>query len=769
MKYFRFYLPFLFLVACQSGSQLTQKSSTSTPPADRGPVLFTLDSLPVYAEEFRYLYEKNYSRDSSLYSEASLQEYLDLFVKFKLKVHEAFERQMDQAPAFKQEFASYQKQLAGPYLTDRQYSEKMVQEAYNRVKQEVSASHILIQASLAAHPSDTLKAYKKALDLKKKLDAGADFAATAKEFSEDPSAQQNGGYLGYFTGMQMVYAFESAAYEAPIGSIYGPVRTSFGYHLIKVHARRPTNGSVKVAHLLIRASEDASEEVITEAEKRMAEIYQRMQKGEDFAKLVRQFSEDQQTRYSGGELPPFSVGRYPEPFAEAAFSLQPGQLSEPVRTAYGFHLIKMIERMPIASFEEMKPALEQKIAKDSRSEVSRQRFVEKLKLKNDFREKLKFNEKIFQQMDTSLLSGNFTLPTADGNLLKPMFTIGNDSYLVKDYYAFVRGRQQPRQNITAPVYARELYQQFVSKANLDYEEQHLEASNLDYRRLLNEYREGILLFSIMEEEVWNKAVQDDQGQKAFFEENIARYQWGQRVKARIVSFASDSLRMAFSKGYQTGSFQVVPNKAIDQVAFGLKSSAFTPELEKDVAKAMAILLKDTTLTLSISADYVAGEGKTLAQKRLTKVKEYLSRSGIAVSRILVGAIEKATARAKTDKSGGKVYFAYYTTQYQNWKDLANQANPLAVQVQEGTFEKGSNPQVDQVTWQEGSYTIDQEDRFGLVQVLEVVPPQAKQLTEIRGQVISDYQEQLEKEWIELLRKKYEVKLNQDVFNNLIKK
>jgi peptidyl-prolyl cis-trans isomerase SurA len=325
-SFFYFGVVALLLSGCKSAQS----------PASKEPVLETLGGKPVYTSEFEYVYNKNNGNAENAYSRASLQEYLDLYTNFKLKVMDAESRGLDTTTAFRLELEGYKQQLAQPYLTEKSVTDKLIREAYDRMKKEVNASHILIGVAPDAEPNDTLEAYNRVMELRKRVLAGEDFAKLAATFSEDPSARENNGQLGYFTALQMVYPFEDAAYTTPIGQLSNPIRTKFGYHLIKVNDVRAAQGEIKVSHIMVRATPDMPKADSVAAKKKIDEIYARVLRRENWDRLVSQFSEDVNSAQNGGELPWFGTGRMIPSFEEAALKLtKPGEIAKPVHTPYG--------------------------------------------------------------------------------------------------------------------------------------------------------------------------------------------------------------------------------------------------------------------------------------------------------------------------------------------------------------------------------------------------------------------------------------------------
>ncbi|HEX9956351.1 MAG TPA: peptidylprolyl isomerase, partial [Fibrella sp.] len=378
-----------FVTACKTAAPV----ATTTAAAATKPVVLTLAGNKAFtSDEFFDSFTKNQlSADSS--QRTDIRSYLDLYTNLKLKVLAAEKSGRDTTEAFREEMATYRKQLAQTYLTDKTLVEQLTNEAYQRMQQEVRASHILIPVTEEALPADTMAAYQQALAIRGRLLGGEPFATVARQVSKDPTVAQNGGDLGYFSVFQTVYPFENAAYLTPVGSLSSPVRTRFGYHLIQVNDRRPSRGKVQVARILVRLSPSAEPAGVAAAKARIDEVYAKLKAGESFESLVRTYSDDTQSKYSGGVLPPFTTGKMVPQFEEAAFALStPGSFSPPVKTNYGWEVLKLIERKPIEPFAELAPALRQKVVTDTRAELIRQATIQRLSREY----KLKENESVKQ-------------------------------------------------------------------------------------------------------------------------------------------------------------------------------------------------------------------------------------------------------------------------------------------------------------------------------------------------------------------------------------
>nr|WP_294858974.1 peptidylprolyl isomerase [uncultured Fluviicola sp.] len=507
-------------------------------------VVMEIDGKKVTKSEFLQIYLKN--NNNPKYDKQSLDEYMELFKKFKLKVAEAEALGYDTIPKLKKELAGYRKQLSQPYLIDSSKNSALVAQAYERMKNEVHAAHILVKVAENASPEDTLAAYNRILAIKKRIENGEDFATVArgKNGSDDPSAVRNGGDLGYFTAFQMVYQFEEAAYKTPVGKISNPVRTKFGYHILKVMDIRPARGTMKAAHIMVATGKDAGADEIESARKKVDEIYAKLQAGESFEQLASEFSDDAQTAEKGGELPLFGTGtttRMVPEFEEAAFSLTAnGEISKPVQTAFGFHIIKRLDLTPLRSFDELKKEIQGKVNKDERSVVTQNSFIENLKKTYAFKDSYsKTNKWFVQSIDTNYFKGTWNADALKTNTA--MFTLDKKAYTQKEFASYLQKNYRSFRNMDSKSLVEKQYKAWQNSEILAYEESKLDSKYPDFKALMQEYHDGILLYEIMSDKVWNKAIKDTSGLKTFFEGHNSNYTWGKRYNAYVYECLNDDI------------------------------------------------------------------------------------------------------------------------------------------------------------------------------------------------------------------------------------
>ena len=613
----------------------------STLLAQNNPVLLNIAGEEIRKDEFLYNYTKNNS--DVKYDKASLDAYTDMFVKFKLKVADAKSEGLDTIPRLQNELKGYVEKSAEKYLTDPSATDELIKEAYERKKIEINASHILIMEG---------NAYEKALEARKEIMNGADFETVALKYSQDPSVQENKGELGYFTAFQMVYPFEDAAYNTPVGEVSMPVKTRFGYHLIKVNDKRPNPGKVQVAHIYTKVPADADAQIKANAEAKIKDIYQELLSGKrDFATLAKEYSDDNTSANKGGELPVFGTGRMVPEFEKVSFSLaKNGDISEPFRTSYGWHIVKKIKSEPIGSFEEMKSEILSNIKRGDRSGKTKEHFVNKLKKEYQYKDKSSkwiknsFSEEVIGRLKADDSKVAFKFKKVPG-FLKPSTKVR-----VAEFRNYLSSHLPANQ-----LDVESNYKEFTNEYFYSYEKSQLFTKYPEYKSLVKEFEDGILLFEISDQKVWTKSSKDTLGLEKFFESTQNNYQWKKRVDVEIYSSA-----------------------------------------KKDIIQETYALAKD---------------------------------SGLSSQEILMS---------------------------------GNQASQLDLTAKEGKIEIDGNELLSQFPIVEGLSELKLIDgKFVFLKIKEILPPQNKELKEVRGKVISEFQKHLESEWLQSLSEKYNVTINKE--------
>ena len=602
---------------------------------DEEKVLFSIEETPVYNAEFIRVFEKN--KDIVVEDERKdFDDYFDLFVDFRLKLRQARDLHLDTLSSYTSDLSKYREQLIQPYLQNPEATEKLVREAYDRTVEEVNASHILVMVKAEADPVDSLKAYQKISTARNKINSGASFDSIARIYSEDPSVKMNNGSLGYFSAFSMVYSFENAAYNTPIGDVSEPFRTQFGYHIVKVNDRRKSPGEVQVAHIMVK--NDST--VLRQSKEKIDEIHKKLEQGDDFATIAKEHSDDLSSAQKGGVLPKFGTGRMIKSFEDVAFGLEnEGDFSRPFESDYGWHILKLLKKYPIASYEELHSKLESKVKNGSRSSYVERSLAEKVAkdyMVVTYKAKLQLYPNIngFENNKDTLLS------------------IEEKKYIGHDFYSFAKDFKDRTKE--------DLFDEFRNKMIIKYYKDHLDETNKEFALTYQEYKDGLLLFELLQKEVWEKSEKDTLGLERYFQKNRSKYIWKRRANLSIASCT---------------------------------------RLEK------------------------------------AKIVQRLLTEGKAPDTI---------------------------------KSMVNDGATIHVLFSKGKLEEGSSKLPEGYTFELGVSQIFEEEmhHFTIIKVEDIFEPQPKELKETRGEVMNDYQNYLETQWVKDLRQTYKIKVNQKNYKEL---
>lgn len=625
-------------------------------------VLMTVSDQDVTVGEFKYIYEKN-NGEGADYSRMSVNEYLDLYTKFKLKVAEAKAMGLDTVSVLNKELDGYRKQLADSYIMDKEVVKTLVKELYDRKKTDVRLSHILMSISKRANADEIESKRKSAEEILTKLKNGEDFVGLARKYSEDKNTAKNGGDFGWLTAKlpSGFYDFENALYDLEKGETSGLIRTPLGWHIIKKTDTRPARGQIKVAHILKRTNAANP----TLAKKEIDKIFAELANGGDFAELAKANSDDDKTAKKGGELAPFGIKVYEGAFEEAAFGLEKdGDHTQPIKTKIGYHIIKRIEKIDLEPYPQFEARNTASIKKDSRYEAQKEKVIENIKIDA----KYKLNQDVLDRFAAKQTEELYTYKWKATDMKdEVLFTFGGKKdYMLSEFMTFLKSntRKRLRFNKKDPIAqsVNILLEDYVKESTLKYEQSNLEERHPEYKSLMREYEEGILLFEASKQEVWDKASKDTIGLYTFYEENKSNYMWLPRADVA------------------------------------------TYKVKADGKKAQDVY-------------------KCAKKKNDEKLLEKFNKKEV----ILTSEIEKIE-RASKGQDG------------MEWKEGARSEYSYDDKTGMGTFKK----------------------------ILKIYKPTIKTLEEARGYVIADYQDKLEKEWVKKLKNKYQVNLNKEVIEQMIK-
>ncbi len=564
----------LFLVLVFNASAQVENNTT----------LMTIAGRPVTVGEFMSIYQKNNVKGETI-DKKSMDEYLELFINFKLKVLQAEELGLDTVSSFIKELDGYRDQLAKPYFTDETTMNHLLQEAYERKQFDLRASHIYFRVKPDATSQDTLNAYNKAVEARNKIIKGEPFDNVVMEYSEDPSAKDreataqhpfmkgNRGDLGYFTVFDMVYPFETAAYNTQVGQISKPIRTDYGYHIIKVTDRITALGDFMVAHLFLSIPKGATLADSARVKAKIDSLYALLKSGAKFEDLVKTNSDDKGSAPKGGVLPKRGVNRLMPEFIAAISKIKNvGDFSEPVQTpGYGWHIVKLVERKPFGTFDEEKADLKQRIMKDSRSQEINDAVIARIEKEYGYTENAKAIDDFYTLVTDSIFEGKWDASQALEKT-QTMFKIGSETFTQREFARYLQSKQKKGEKKDIRLYVNSMYTDFVNESILNYENGFLEQKYPDFRALMKEYRDGILLFDLTDQKVWSKAIKDTTGLQEFYQKNKSNYMWGQRVDASIYTLKNPALAA----------------KVKNFIKSGLGESDILKEVNSDTAKVLSI-------------------------------------------------------------------------------------------------------------------------------------------------------------------------------------
>lgn len=499
----------------------------------------TIDDKAISVGEFERLYLKN--NTNAAFDSLSLNEYMQLFIDYKLKVTEAEQQGMDTTSEFINEFENYRTQLEKPYFTDEHVDDSLAHEAYDHMHWDVRASHILVTCDQNASAADSIKAYNRAQNIRNRALKGEDFAKLARENSDDPSVTRNNGDLGFFTAFSMIYEFEKVAYSTEVGAVAPIFRTRFGYHIMKVTDKRPNPGQVNAAHLMLRVATNADETTQKAAADKAKMISDSLAAGADWAQMVSRYSDDASTRTRQGDLQWFTTGMMVPEFEAAAFALKNiGDISAPVRTSYGWHIIKLLDKKSIDSFDNLQEQIKRKLSRDIRSKIAQKAVIDRLKREYNFTEDVAAFNEFVNVVDTTIWSGTWNADQAKG-LNKTIFTLADTVKFTQNDYAEILSHRGPSQKkVSVEILLKDDYNQIVEKCIIDYERKQLTSKYPEFRHLQTEYHDGILLFALMDKMVWTKASTDTANLEQFYETNKLNYTWGERAEIAFCSYDANA-------------------------------------------------------------------------------------------------------------------------------------------------------------------------------------------------------------------------------------
>lgn len=580
MRNYNFKLFLFSLLALLSAKSFFAQSTSVSTPED--PIVFTVEGKGkktiVRKSEFERQFLKNLNLNEKKITAKDIDDYFGLYVKFKLKIQDALDAGRDSNASYKQELAGYREQLSRNYLYDRTVTEGLINEAYNRLKKEVKVSHILIFCPRDASEQKVASVLKRMNEIHsalKKNPSAENFANFAKSDSEDPGSKNNGGDLGYLTALQVVYEFENQAYNTKIGEVSDVFRTDFGFHILRVEDVRPNRGDIKVRHILIRVSPEVSNE---SAKKKIDEIYEKIiNHTATFEEMAKTYSEDYDTRYNNGETGWLNSTQFignidKQNWLEQAFKLEKlGDVTQPFKSNYGWHILQKIAVKPLGTFEQMKNVLKNQVQQNQRSQISVDALVDKIKKADGFEFNQEAYDYLLKSLDTNFINGKYTIDNLPAKYVRTttdvktkksqktefdfhkmeLFKFAGESYSIDDFASKIMDGKKKNSTSIKDVCDIKL-NSWIKDICVSYQNAHLEEKSQEFRDIYQEYREGILMFNRMQEKVWDRANNDSIGLLNYYKQHQNDYRWDNRFYVEVYYTSNAKLAKQVMKEAKKG-------------------------------------------------------------------------------------------------------------------------------------------------------------------------------------------------------------------------
>lgn len=724
-----------------------------TADAQNEPYAIRIGNQIISPTEFSQVYRKFVQSDSI--KKDKTKEFLDNFINYKLEVYAAQRMGRDTTRAFRDEINAYRKELATPYLLDKILLEKMIQETYERMREEVRVAQIFIPVPRNASTADTLVAYDEIKTLRLRITKGEPFEQIAKNYSQDSKSAENGGEMGFIAVLDNNYAFESAVYNTSKGEISGIIRTEKGYHLIKVLEKRSSRGRVKLAHILVSTTTPNAKAKIDEA-------YNYLKKNEPFDGVCREYSDDTRTKSKGGILKWYETGTLiDDKVADLVFSTDKGDFTTPIQTVLGWHIFKIIDKKSLLKFEELAPFIRQKITSDpSRSIVVRGNLLKRLRKDNNFQESMSVKQESFDNFYKDRIG-------SEPYLGKTIFAINQTVSTVREFYRFVTKQQRQLAKIGAlnDKSEKEWYNLFVEDQLLRYEESNLEIKYPEFRAEVQEYKEGILQKDILNDNVLEKSL-DSLAQVGYFNQNTANYQYTNRVLAKVITTDRRETMEQVKPILAKAPYPM--NRLFPLISFEKDKADFSNDAQKIIDQLYIIMYNNREYTVEITGNSDPDELESISALRAKRIVNYLINKGISVTKIIEKDDGKYKPTSKTDRSKNmRVGIKFFSNSMQDVVKRYNALKPGSLTAEEHFFKKGENDFVDGTPWTVGEVSSESKGRQVFMNILKVEEPRPKTFREARGQVIGDYQQMLFDNWINQLKSKYPVVINKEEVNRII--
>ncbi|MHA8050169.1 peptidylprolyl isomerase [Aquirufa sp. ROCK-SH2] len=742
---------FLFVFFLSIRTLFAQNSS----PIQIGPKKISSER---FLSDYRRLIESDSVRAEN--KEKFLKDYID----YHYKILAAELAKIPESPGFQEEYQSFRKELASPYLIENEKVDELVKEAYSRLKDEKQVAHILVKLPSNPSPGDTLIAYQKIENIYKKLKLGEDFSTMALKYSEDDQSAQKGGNLGYLTSLQTQYALENTFYSLGLGEYSKPIRTKTGYHIIKLLKQRPNQGKIRLAHILVSVAVNANTNLQVDAKKKIEQVEAYLTAGESFETVCKNYSEDPYSIGRGGELRRWYYSSdLSEELQDKLFGLQRlGDVSKPIRTNLGWQIFKLLDKKPLLTYDEMSEYLRQKIMTDpDRSNLIHTAFMKRVRKENNL---------LIDEQNKKIAIERFNIDrVGDEPFLKfNLFSISDKNFTIQDFYSFIVSQQKRKLKelgYLPTISEAEWLDDFIDQNTLKLEEQQLEKKYPAFKEQMQEFFEGSLYSKITENMIFEPSL-DSLKQANYYKENASLFVLPNRVYAKYINAdspktLSDALDLLKSAPYPM-------NKRYPDVNFKLGTSTLSDNAAKLISELQLLMLKNKDYVLEVSGHIDASEADSLVTNRMDKVVKEIAKKGILSPRFIEKEEGKLSPISKTDKSkNARVSFKFYSESMDDVVKRFNSIKPNSLEAQEKYFLKGENTYIDALGGQISRKTLEENGRNVYVEIIKSEPERIKSFDESRSTIIRNLQVKLEKEWLENLKNTNPVIIQQEELQKLM--
>jgi peptidyl-prolyl cis-trans isomerase SurA len=577
-------------------------------------IVAEFDNIPVTMGEFENAYAKSLGGPEAVKSDSieSFKKFLDLFVDYKIKLRDAYVRGFSTDPDLQKEIADYKANIGSTLYLEKYLYEPGLKKLYDRRKVEIRASHIFLVPDSARNQQQCIEFAKQLIDSAK---AGKDFASLAKKYSKDVYSKDKGGDVYYFTaGQTSSSALEDACYNTPVGQVYPePVNSGFGIHVIKVTDKGERIPSIRAAHILISKRDSTGKPIADTlaAFEKITDIKKRIDAGENFEELAQKYSQDKGSALAKGDLGYFGRGKMVKEFDEVAFKLSKNEVSPIIRTQYGYHIIKDLDRKVIGSFDDEKQELRE-LFKRAEYKKGVQDLVAKLKTEFSFVNNEASLQKIISKLDTLKVGPAYwgsDVQKEIGNL--ELFKMNNLVFTADSLISFMQKKNlsigikmQPKALLSA-------YDQFEVQSVINQKALTYDKENQEFAGLMDEYANGVYLFKILEKEVWSKISADSSLLQSYWEKNKDNYRWSDRVEFKEIYVRNDSIANAIYQNIQSGkSFDSLATA--NQRKLGKNTSGYVGLVDMDANETSKIASEISTVG-DISKPKKVNEGYSIVK------------------------------------------------------------------------------------------------------------------------------------------------------------